>query len=145
MQKDSMIDLKSFQELCQKAWEQKKKLEEMSAQVTAEGKILEGLKSKVLAHMQANDLQKQHVSGFGTLSIKTRCSVKVPQGDDKLVFFDALKKDGIFETMATIHSATLNSWYEERMQEALDRGEIEFKYPGIQTPKDVMTIEFRKG
>ena len=139
------IDMGEFQALCQKAWEQRQKVDEMVRLQGEESKKLEELKAKVLAYLEHYELEKQHIPGFGTLSVQNRFSVKVPQGDNKLTFFEYLKENGMFEAMATIHSNTLNSWFKEKQEEALAKGILDFKVPGIDEAKLVKTLGFRKG
>lgn len=139
------IDMGQFNELCRQTWEQRAKVDELARIASEESKKLEELKAKVLAHCTHYELEKHHVPGFGTLSVQNRWSVKVPQGDSKIAFFDYLKENGIFEAMATVHSQTLNSWFKEKMEEALGAGDIEFAVPGLENPKIVKTIGFRKG
>jgi hypothetical protein len=142
---NQQIDMGEFQSLCAEAWKQRAKVDELTRVASEESKKLEELKAKVLAYFEQYELEKQHVPGFGTISVINRFSVKVPQGDNKLAFFEYLKETGIFEAMATVHSQTLNSWFKEKQEAALNEGNLEFSVPGIDEAKLVKTIGFRKG
>lgn len=139
------IVMGDFQALCKKAWEQRSRVDEMARLQSIESGILEELKAKVLAYMEQYELEKIHVPGCGTLSQINRFTVTVPKGDNKLEFFEYLKVNGTFEDMATVNSMTLNSWFKEKMDEALAEGNIDFKIPGLSDPKMNKTLGFRKG
>jgi len=144
-QQTTEIDMGTFNDLCRQAWEQRTKVDEMARLQAIESKILEEMKAKVLAYLEHYELEKQHVPGFGTLSVQNRFTVTVPKGDNKLTFFDYLKENGIFEDMATVHSQTLNSWFKEKQEQALAEGNLEFSVPGISEAKIMKTLGFRKG
>ncbi len=137
------IDLDTFQDVCRIAWAQRRKVDALTREVNAESKKLEEMKAKVLAYMEQSGLEKQHIPGYGTLYTISRFTVKVPQGDAKLSFFEYLKGRGIFETLATIHSQTLNSWYSDELDEAVKQGNVDFKIPGIDEAKNSKSLGFK--
>lgn len=137
--------LNAFQNLCKDIWEQRMKVDEMASALKIETSKLEGMKAKVLAYMEDSEIEKQHVPGYGTLSMQNMFSVKVPAGDNKAEFFEYLKERGIFEDMATIHSATLNSWYKQEIDAAIEEGNADFRIPGIEEPKIVKRLGMRRG
>lgn len=139
------VDLEKFTAACTECWAQRVKVDEMTREVNEESKRLEELKSRVLGFMEEAGIEKQHIPGFGTLSAQTRFSVKVPQGDGKREFFEYLRSLGIFEDLATVNSQTLNGWYKERLDEAIEKGDLGFRVPGIEEPKSVKTLGFRRG
>ncbi len=145
MEPNQEIAMGEVMAMCRLAWEQRSKVDEMARLQSIESGILETLKAKVLAYMEQYELEKMHVPGFGTLSQINRFTVTVPKGDQKLEFFEYLKENGTFEDMATVNSMTLNSWFKEKMDEALAEGNIEFKIPGLSEPKVNKTLGFRKG
>lgn len=137
--------LSDFAALCRDIWEQRIKVDEMASALKIETSQLEKMKAKVLAYMEESGLEKQHVPGFGSLSMQNMFSVKVPAGDRKAEFFEFLKEKGIFEDLATVHSATLNSWYSQEMAAAIEDGNYDFKVPGIEEPKIVKRLGMRRG
>ena len=139
------VSLQEFTKLCEDTWKMREEVDELSRVQKVAANKLEDMKAKVLAYMEHYELEKQHIPGCGTLNTINRFSVKVPQGDDKLAFFEYLKGIGSFEDMATVNSNTLNSWYKEKLEAALAEGEIELKIPGIAEAKINKTLGFRKG
>ncbi len=139
------IELGDFQELGIQVWKARQAYDEAQRIASEASKTLEDLKAKVLAYMEQYNIKKQHIPGYGTLSTQNRYSVKVPQGEGKAEFFEFLKERGIFETLATVHSATLNAWYQEEKERAVLEGRVGWTPPGIEEPKLVQTLSFRKG
>jgi hypothetical protein len=137
--------LTDFQSLCKAIWAQRIKVDEMASALKIETCLLEMLKAKVLAYMEASEIEKQHVPGFGTLSVQSMFSVRVPTGDRKAEFFEYLKECGTFEDLATVHSATLNSWYQQELEQAIAEGRDDFRAPGIEEPKIVKRLNMRRG
>jgi hypothetical protein len=65
--------------------------------------------------------------------------------DARSQFFGFLKSEGIFEDMITVHSARLNSFYDERFEAAKAAHATDFKIPGIEPGAHYKTISLRKG
>ena len=68
--------------------------------------------------------------------------------EDKENFFSYLKEKGLFESLITVNSNTLNSFYMREWETVKEHGDPEeamnFKIPGIQEPKLHEVISFRK-
>lgn len=139
------ITLGNFDTLCRELWAKKLECDELDKIAKEKSKELEEIKSKVLAYMDANELERFSVKGFGNISIMNRSSVKVPTGDERQVFFNSLRERGIFDDMVTVNSATLNAWYNQELEIAIAAGNIDFKIPGIVEPKIYKTLTLRKG
>jgi hypothetical protein len=92
----------------------------------------------------ASILEAKGMSGYkgphGSLTWKKELYVNMPEGDEKLEFFDYLKKQGRFEAMATVHANSLNAWYREEMENNKDPM---FAVPGISLPKERYKITLR--
>jgi len=139
------IDLKAFNALCKETWEQRIHAEKLAAEVKEENKKLEEMKAKVLAYMEEAGIENHKVPGFGLLYEKVDFSVRIPQGDEKQKFFNYLKRKGHFETLATVNHATLNSWYKEQMELAINEGKKDFIVPGIEEPKHRKSLVMKRG
>lgn len=82
---------------------------------------------------------------FGNFIISNRFTVQTPKTpEEKSAFFSYLKELGIFDELISVNSQTLNGWYRQEMDAALDRGEVNFMVPGIAEPKMVQTLSLRK-
>lgn len=84
-------------------------------------------------------------SRVGRFNVRVKESIKIPADEkSKTDFFTYLKGQGIFEQMVSVHSATLNSWYQQEMDAALGRGELEFRVPGLGEPTPRITLAFTR-
>lgn len=113
-------------------------LKPKEAQLTA---IKEEIKS-IFEMMDINDLS---ANGY-KFSLKTESSVRVPKTvEEKQEFFKYLEEQGLFYEVVGVNSMTLNKFYKEKAEEALDKGVIDFRLPGIETPKEYNVIKIKKG
>lgn len=81
-------------------------------------------------------------AGLCYLAFKT--SVRQPQGDEQTKFYDFLKKNGLFETMISVNSQKLNSYYKEQFELAKERGESDFAIPGLTEVKINPSLNFKR-
>lgn len=123
--------------------EQKNKLQEQLKAVQAD---LDSLESKIIAVMDETEKEKIHVKGKGLIYTTDRFTVPTPKNlDDKKKFFKHLTERGIFFEMVSVNSQTLNTFYKSEMENAVARGDVDFKLPGIGEPSHVRTLSVRKG
>lgn len=108
-------------------------------------KIFEAASYDLLQVLEATGLDSIKAHGY-TFSPREEMSVKNPQTpEDKEAFFLYLKEQGLFENMISVHSRTLNSMYKSASEDALRRGELEFRIPGIEAPTVFKKLVIRKG
>lgn len=82
---------------------------------------------------------------FGNFIISNRFTVTTPKTPEtKQAFFAYLQEKGIFEDMVSVNSQTLNAYYRTEMDQALERGEVDFSIPGIGEASMVQTLSLRK-
>ena len=80
-----------------------------------------------------------------TVSKKMHESVRIPASlEKKLEFFEFLKQRGVFNTLVSVNSMTLNSFCKAESEAAKDRGEFDFKIPGLDEPTLNESISVRK-
>jgi hypothetical protein len=108
-----------------------------------EKKKLNTLKEEVLRVLVHHEMDK-YVVPYGTINITNRFTVSMPKLEEaRNAFFDYLKTMGIFESIITVHSQTLNAFYKSKMEEAINEGNVDFKIPGIAEPKLVQNLTIR--
>lgn len=139
------IALDEFNLLCREIWNKKLECDEFDKLASEKKKELEELKTRALAFMENSTIDKFSVKGFGNISVMARSSVKVPAGEERQKFFNYLREQGTFENMVTVNSNTLNAWYQQELESAITRGDVDFKIPGIEEPKIYKTLTLRKG
>lgn len=84
---------------------------------------------------------------LGTVSLRKRTSFKVPKDEEsKQVFFQKLKDMGVFESMITVNSNTLNSFLKAEYEsaEAIGQDMVTYQFPGIDPPTVSVTASLRK-
>lgn len=137
--------LKEFDTICRALFDERAKLDELEAAAKNQSGKVEALKAKIIAHMEAAGLEKFAVAGLGTVFTTDRFTVTVPKdGEARDAFFGYLKSRGIFEELITVNSQTLNAFYKRCLDEAVEKGNPDFKVPGIGEPKHVRTLGMRK-
>lgn len=136
-------------ETCRAIWAQKKIVDEISIHLEAEKSKLEVLKKKVIVELDSQELTKVHIPGSGTIYIQTKFSIETPKTpDSKLALFGYIEKEKgpeVLLGMQSIHSATLNSFYEQESTVAAERGDHRWALPGVGEPKMYKTLGTRKG
>ncbi len=91
--------------------------------------------------------QNSFKTPLGTVSLKKRTSFKVPQDEEsREAFFGKLKEMGIFDSMITVNSASLNAFLKADYESAEARGEdmVIYKFAGIEPPTVSVTASLRK-
>jgi len=141
--------MEDFLGLCRSTFEQKAKIDEMQKIVDAEKKIFGQQQAEILRQMEALELEKQHIKGFGTIFQKTERSVKVPKTvEEKLELFAWIKDnkgEDVLNRYLTINSRSLNSFYKEELEIAKEEGNVNFKIAGIEEPQVYYKLGMRKG
>jgi hypothetical protein len=136
-------EIKLFREL-DHAYQEVKKIEKL------EREKVDKQKAKVMDLLSKAGKQKYYVEGIGTAYFINKMSVQTPKTiEEKKAFFDYIKSkygDDVFMDKVGMHSATLNRFYNEIMDEAKDNGEdiSTLKIPGISDPVAHITLGFRK-
>jgi len=141
--------MEEFLDKCREVWEQKAVVDNIKDRLKEESGKLEGMKKEVIKTMEAADLQKQHIPGFGTIYRQEKYSVRVPKDPDaKCQLFSWIsrhKGEDVLFNMQSIQSQTLNSFYKEEFANAVEEGNIDFKIDGLSEPEVYYQLGMRKG
>jgi len=114
------------------------KLKPLEAQLTT-------IKEEIRDVFALLDIDELSANGY-KFALKTESSVKVPKTvEEKTEFFQYLEKEGLFYEVVGVNSMTLNKFYKEKAAEALEHGNIDFRLPGIETPKEYNVLKIKKG
>lgn len=138
------VTVKELEQLIVAAFKLRDEYDVIEKTLKDKNRELENINAKILSHFESGDIEKFHAKGFGTAFSHVRFTVSVPKGEGRSDFFNYLKERGIFEDMITVHSATLNSFYQAEQEIALERGDVDWKCPGIADPLHIKTVRFRK-
>ena len=88
------------------------------------------IQGKLISLFEANQLKK-FSSRIGSVNLVIDKKIDMPKGDDKFAFIAFMKEVGEWDAMATIHHATLNSWFKEKVE-----NNPIFAAPGLGLPKE---------
>lgn len=120
------VNVADMKKNCKMFFEQKAKIKKMDDAVKDEREKLRKMEKKLLAYLEEAGLEK-FASPQGTIFTKEYFSTKVPKDpENREKFFNYLKKEGIFEDLITVHSNTLNSYYQSKIEE-----DPSFEMPGL--------------
>jgi len=117
----------------------KKKKTEMEAQYKE-------MCNSILFWLEEVELENFKVPGFGNAIVQNKFSVKTPKDPEaKEKLFRYLQGKGHFWEVVSVNSATLNSYYKEQMEEAVEADDFDFAIPGIDEPMHYQQLQMRKG
>lgn len=139
-----LLTIKELEELCGLCFSKREEIDALEAQIKEVNAELEGLKEKLL--MFLTDLDKtSYDSSIGKISVKNIFTVALPKTpEQKGQFFGYLKERGIFEDLVSVHSKTLNAFYKQEQEAALQEGKIDFKIPGLDEPYFKQSLSFKR-
>ena len=133
------MDLSDLKVLCFQIKEQKRVVEELDKKKKEENKKLEAMKAEVLAHLEKHEL-KNFDFGEGKVISVDKFNVKLL---DKYAFADYLKKQGRFDSLYTFNYQTVNSFYKEEMEKAIEDNNSDFKVDGLSEPTLYRSLQIR--
>jgi len=140
--------MQDFIDKVKEMWEQKRVVDELKEALKDESAKLETFKSETIKAMEAMDIEKQHVTGCGTIFRQKNFSIKTPKTiEQKEALFKWIgenKGRDVLRNMLSINSQTLNSFYKSELEVAKETGNIDFSLPGIDAPELYYTLGMRK-
>ena len=142
MTNETNLGLADMNQLIKKLAELRSVKREIEQKLSDTNKELDELNKSLIDILMANELTS-FKSASGAISITQHFSASLPQGENKLIFFDHLKKIGEFDKLASIHSATFNSWVKNEYEQAQTKGIMEPSIPGVIDVKTLFRISFR--
>lgn len=137
------MEISELQNLCKDVFAQREVTDQAKKIYSEENEKLEALEAKLLAALEENKL-KSFQSEFGKIETRQRMSVKIPQAENRELFFNYLKEKGQFDALITVNSATLNSWYKQENENAINNKKM-FYVPGLEMPTATTILVLKKG
>jgi hypothetical protein len=120
-------------------------LKKLSNKAYEKYKEKEGL---VLQAFENSGLSKFNVPGLGTAYTINKYRVTVPKDtNSKRKLFGFIKDrygDDVASEFTTINHNTLNAFYKSEIEAALERGDSNFKVPGLEDPVHEVSMGFRR-
>lgn len=144
LENKNSLTVSEVENLCAAIAAQREVIADISSTRKEAEKKLDELELKMLAVLEQMG-KTSYQSNVGTVYISPRTAVKMPASpEDREAFFNYLREKGIFESMITVHSQTLNSYYKEAFEEAVQNGDDGFHIPGLGEPVLSQSIGLRK-
>ena len=144
-----METMETFLAFCQEIVAQKAIVDGFEAQRKEASTKLEKMKNEVVKKMEATEMQKLHVPGFGTFFRQKEFSVRVPKDHDaKTALFKYIsdnKGEEVLLDLTSINSLTLKSFWNAERKIAIDAGNVDWAMPGLTEPEVYWKLGMRKG
>lgn len=139
-----LLTFKDLEDLCKKCFDKREEIEKLEAEAKEMNAELDGLKERLAEYL--TDLDKtSYDSSVGKVTIKNIFTVPVPKSpESKEEFFGYLKSRGMFDSLISIHSQTLNAFYKAELEIANQEGKLDFKIPGLDEPYHKRSLSFRR-
>jgi hypothetical protein len=137
------LTIKELQDLCHLLLSKKDDHERAleAAKVTKEE--VDKLEHRILNYMKECGLPFFE-STFGRVTVKNYSTVSQPATpEDKALFFDYLKEQGVYDQMISVNSRTLNSWVNREIEAREKRGEFGWVPPGLNAPGNFQKIQIK--
>lgn len=122
----------------------KHEIEDLAIRQAALQADLTTVQTEIIRILEASEIDSVKMNGFN-FYVEEKESVKVPKTlEDKLALFEYLRSLGLFDEMVSMNSMTLNSFYKTMSEEALAKGILEFRMPGVEAPTSYKQLKMRK-
>ncbi len=115
-------------------WVQRQAVDDAKKNLKLAQENLEEQEFRILNYLEATSSDRFDAPSC-TVFRREKTSVKTPKTEEqKAAFFNYLKEKGLFDSMITVNSQTLNGWYKSEQEVARSKGQFEFSIPGLEEP-----------
>jgi ATP phosphoribosyltransferase regulatory subunit HisZ len=140
-----METLANFKSQVDELFSLKREAEELEKVFEVKKAELEKKKAELLGALEEAGLENFKVPGLGQIGVRNNFSVTMPKDpDEKQKFMDFLKHTNN-EGLLTVNHQTLNSFYREVLDRAIEQENPDFVVPGLGEAKHYKTLFMRKG
>ena len=143
----SFVQVQELEDLAEQMKLLREEIDEDKKALSEKTQLLDEIEAKFVAHLK--ELGKtSYKSEHGTVTRVEKWRVNLPATpEDKQKFLEYIKSKGL-ESMLTVNSNSLNSYYMTEWEQAKNSGDPEdalnFSIPGISEPKVHEIISFRR-
>lgn len=138
----STVTVEQLKLKCERAFDLRSEVDMKKAELSAIQKDLDEIENEIVAVLEELGL-KSFKSSTGTVETRVRQSVKVPQGDGRVEFFNYLKERGLFDSLITVNSQTLNAWYKQEAEVAQEEKRM-LVIPGLEMPTSNVSVVLKR-
>lgn len=133
------MQISELKQLCHDLTEQREKLDDMKANLSHEQVKYDVLKDKIIRILKDNDL-KSFVSDNIKVTKTEKFNVSIV---DENEFSEYLKQHEL-DHLRKVPYQTLQSFYKEEMEKAVQRGDGEMEIPGVSVKSTFESLQIRK-
>jgi hypothetical protein len=113
-------------------------LKEQLADITGDLERKQQYVADVLKSLNKDSYHSRH----GIFGHKEKHSYKIARDPElKNLFFEFLKKEGVYDQLRTVHSASLNSYANEKIEK---EGLMDYDIPGLEKSETYTVVSMRK-
>ena len=131
--------LAEFSNDCKKLWHLKGEIEELERPVTVKKKELADLKTVILKKMTVAEKKSEHLEGYGKIVRKMQSSTIIPRDREDvqslLEWVRDHKGEDVMWGLVRLASKKLKPFYEDELELAVGRGDVDWSLQGLQEPK----------
>lgn len=139
---EAPADLK---DVTKQAADYKEEIDAMEVKLKSIKEKYKRVSDTILRTLDLMELENVRAHGF-LFYRETKSSVVTPKTpEEKKMLFDFLQEKGVFLEIASVNSQTLNSLYKTFAAEAADKGNFDFKMPGVPEPTSYTSLKLRRG
>lgn len=140
------VTLQDFDDLCNRLLVEREKEASKARDLKEQSNVVENVETQILAYMSHFQRPKYVLPNGAQIIISKRRMVKMPDNlEDKHLFFDYLKEINAFDALVTVNSQSLNSFVKQEYEAQEQKGNHNFKVPGLPDPVVRETLNVRKG
>lgn len=125
-----------IQDLCKKLLQLEVEKDEINAKLKEKNAAIAEVERAIMSTMEAQGL-KAVDTDFGKFTLKSDVYATIKDVDTLAQW---LEEQGIYKQLATISSATMNSFYKKRLEEAKEKGDFDFAIPGMEVTSQRMKL-----
>lgn len=138
------VTLKTLNELCNKLMGVREKLDEIKKLEKQASEEESHLEKTILNHLKENGLPN-FKGEFGSVSVVARKTITQPADmEQKMQFFEYLRKQNVLWEMVSVNSRTLSSWATKEIEAKEKEGILGWAPPGLKPPSEILTLSVRK-
>lgn len=136
------ITVEDLKNLCKDAFEKRKEIDDLKDVLSEKNSEFDEIEVRILDVLEALNL-KSFKSEYGDVGTRLKESVKIPQGEEKVKFFEYLKENGIFDSMVSVNSMTLNAWFKQERERAIAEQRM-LVVPGLEATISTKSIVLKR-
>lgn len=141
---ENNISVNDLEKMIAECFLQRNKYDAAKEIASQEHERMEQMQQKIIATLEELNLTS-YKSQVGTFGYRYEESFLIPKDlENRQKFFDFLKQKGVYDTMISVNSKTLNAFAKAEMAAEEAAGQLDYQIPGLQKSAPVARATMRK-